>query len=60
MKATGWLCASVLLIGLLTHLNSLGGSFHYDDAHSIVEPIWGWRTNGLAASIWRCAHTSAR
>ena len=37
MKATGWLCASVLLLGLLTHLNSLGGSFHYDDAHSIVE-----------------------
>ena len=31
------LFASVFLLGLLTHLNSLGGSFHYDDAHSIVE-----------------------
>ncbi len=29
--------ASVFLLALVTHLNSLGGGFHYDDAHSIVE-----------------------
>ncbi len=29
--------SSIFLLAFLTHLNSLGGDFHYDDAHSIVE-----------------------
>jgi len=32
-----WLGTSVFLLALVTHLNSLGGDFHYDDLHSIVE-----------------------
>jgi len=31
------LCASLFLLAVLSHLNSIPGAFHYDDAHSIVE-----------------------
>ena len=30
------LCA----LGLVAYANALGGSFHFDDAHSIVENPW--------------------
>lgn len=37
MKERTRFWASIFLLGFVSHLNSLGGSFHYDDAHSIVE-----------------------
>lgn len=37
MKTHTRLCASIFLLALITHLNSLGGDFHYDDSHSIIE-----------------------
>ena len=32
-----WIAASVFLLACVSHLNSLGGDFHYDDQHSLVE-----------------------
>jgi hypothetical protein len=37
MNSIWRLGASVFLLAVLSHLNSLSGTFHYDDAHSIVE-----------------------
>jgi tetratricopeptide (TPR) repeat protein len=37
MSSRLWLSLSVVLLALLCHLNSLGGTFHYDDSHSIVD-----------------------
>ena len=32
-----WLGASIVALACLVYLTALGNSFHYDDAHSIVE-----------------------
>ncbi len=37
MSSMRRLCASLFLLAVLSHLNSIPGAFHYDDAHSIVE-----------------------
>ena len=37
MSSMRWIAASVFLLACVSHLNSLGGDFHYDDQHSLVE-----------------------
>jgi len=37
VKRVPWSALTILLLVIASHLNSLPGSFHYDDSHSIVE-----------------------